>query len=584
MPARFPRTFSVPSRIGMRGRWLGSSLIGGVASGGASAITGAAALLADETDGIAFDFISTDAAKQVAVKVAGVVTEYEAGSFLTNSGTPSTILIDAVSGLECRSTDRIKFLTSALSFFSTTEGTVYVKCRTDNGNGENPWALRPEGSNQTFIDAVYTSGSPRMAVYSANVEQAVSATGDDISTFWNHFTVGWKTNDFACSTDGGAVVTDTSGSIPAGLTDFCIGHGHANPMVGYIEKLVYVPRKVANADIPGWQWERDTPTLSGSAVTVVADGAHNAFPGLTKLADGTLVAVYRSGGGHVSADGVIKQKISTDSGATWGSATTIISTQDARDPEITTLANGNVLLSYFLLVEGEYSVWVKSGTVSGSTITWGASAEVVVSELSPVACSSKPIELASGRILLPIYGNEGANTGQSAAVAISDDGGATWSDVVITAQGSSTGVADFNESNGVQLSTGRIVMFVRDEVNIYSTMYSDDDGETWSAPADAPGLQVFTASPGRPSPVLYGNDKIFLIMRKTGGTSTAGYLATYYEGTLDFTKVIEYALPPSRGMFVYASPILLSPGIVGAIIAAESSDISDIVFQRFAVV
>jgi len=97
-------------------------------------------------------------------------------------------------------------------------------------------------------------------------------------------------------------------------------------------------------------------TLGAVAAVVESDGKYNAFPGVTMLPDGRLMAVYRKGTDHYqSDDGVLYAKFSSNTGATWTGETCLYAPKnspygiypDARDPEIRTLKNGTILLSFF---------------------------------------------------------------------------------------------------------------------------------------------------------------------------------------------------------------------------------------------
>jgi hypothetical protein len=58
---------------------------------------------------------------------------------------------------------------------------------------------------------------------------------------------GVKTNDFAASANGGAVVTDTSGTVPTGLTQVILGGpGSIN---GYLQRITYYPRRLTDAEL-----------------------------------------------------------------------------------------------------------------------------------------------------------------------------------------------------------------------------------------------------------------------------------------------------------------------------------------------
>ena len=59
----------------------------------------------------------------------------------------------------------------------------------------------------------------------------------------------YATNDFALSTNGGAVLTDTSGTVPS-VTVLNLGNQlSGNFLNGYLRRIVYYPRRLANADL-----------------------------------------------------------------------------------------------------------------------------------------------------------------------------------------------------------------------------------------------------------------------------------------------------------------------------------------------
>lgn len=57
-------------------------------------------------------------------------------------------------------------------------------------------------------------------------------------------------NDMAFSSDGAAVVTDTSGAIPIGLTQMRVGYGlTALQTNGYVRRILYYPQRLSNAKL-----------------------------------------------------------------------------------------------------------------------------------------------------------------------------------------------------------------------------------------------------------------------------------------------------------------------------------------------
>jgi len=85
-----------------------------------------------------------------------------------------------------------------------------------------------------------------------------------------------------------------------------------------------------------------------SYTEVVNDSYYNAFPGMTMLDDHTLIVVYRKGTSHCSDKGTIVKRTSSDLGKTWSSESTVYSddTYDVRDPSITKLSGGALIISF----------------------------------------------------------------------------------------------------------------------------------------------------------------------------------------------------------------------------------------------
>jgi len=146
-----------------------------------------------------------------------------------------------------------------------------------------------------------------------------------------------------------------------------------------------------------------------SYTEVVNDSYYNAFPGMTMLDDHTLIVVYRKGTSHCSDKGTIVKRTSSDLGKTWSSESTVYSddTYDVRDPSITKLSGGALIISFFKydynaltpLVDG---VYVIKSTDNGSS--WGSPIQVNSNFTAWAAVSAPVIELLNGDLLLGIYG------------------------------------------------------------------------------------------------------------------------------------------------------------------------------------
>lgn len=100
------------------------------------------------------------------------------------------------------------------------------------------------------------------------------------------------------------------------------------------------------------------PEINGTPVrhlTVSAvSNRHHAFPGVTKLPNGDLAAVFREGADHICPYGRICIVFSKDGGKNWSAPVSIADTaSDERDPSIHTLPDGRVLVTY-----GGWNSWM----------------------------------------------------------------------------------------------------------------------------------------------------------------------------------------------------------------------------------
>jgi hypothetical protein len=145
-----------------------------------------------------------------------------------------------------------------------------------------------------------------------------------------------------------------------------------------------------------------TAIPGGSPATVINDTEHNAFPGVARMANGNLIVVYRKGSDHSgSQDGNLISRTSADNGATWSTETTFYNhaTLDARDPEVTVLADGTVIVLFFLHTEatGLGDVYVIRSTDNGAA--WGTPVALGSSFTSYEFCSAKVVELTDGTLV-----------------------------------------------------------------------------------------------------------------------------------------------------------------------------------------
>ncbi len=323
-------------------------------------------------------------------------------------------------------------------------------------------------------------------------------------------------------------------------------------------------------------------SLGSISSTVVNDGKYNAFPGLTLLPNDHLIVVYRKGTGHVSTDGVIYYRTSSDQGQTWSPEATVYSspTVDARDPEIVLLNSGKLLLSFFTAnaTSSVTNVYTMFGTPTGDSVSWGSANLLNTGFTQTQAVSSKAIQLANGNIVLPVYGDNTGETNDSAAVVTSTDGGNTWSTENTIA--SNAGGQEYDEANGVQLPSGRIVLLIRHDVGTtgYARVYSDDNGATWSSPVNV--ISQPSSNEGRPTVLLLNGGGLFLLTRTTTGSTPTGYAVSWDQG-VTWTDFAGYGYGPAQ-YYMYGSAVLQPNGAISAVIARQTSATdSYITYQEF---
>ncbi|WP_146797748.1 sialidase family protein, partial [Agrococcus baldri] len=229
------------------------------------------------------------------------------------------------------------------------------------------------------------------------------------------------------------------------------------------------------------------------------------FPEIARLDDGRLVTVSYWSNEHSpgipgGVHGQIRWSESTDGGLTWSEARVVIDTPaDDRDPQITQLRDGTIVLTWFQTEwEGYPAV---AATITGTYVarsedggaTWSEPALVESSmscacgarsgayNLGWAAESGEVVELDDGDLLIPLYGTRPDAALGRASVVRSTDGGRTWPlehEVMLPAPA------------GVGLSETEVAVLPGDRVTavIRPGYVSDsfDGGRTWTVASPVP--------------------------------------------------------------------------------------------------
>jgi hypothetical protein len=307
-----------------------------------------------------------------------------------------------------------------------------------------------------------------------------------------------------------------------------------------------------------------------------AAGEYSAFPDQAQLPSGNYLCVYRQGSDHqASNDGVIKSRLSSD-GQTWEAAQTVYTPaagHDARGLGIRLLTSGpnagKILLAFFETWNNQANSVVKTmiGSIGeGDAITW-ESPVTAADDNDSISSDSRPLELADGTIVLPVY--LWAGSGQGAGLVKSSDGGASWGNYIQVLLNTST--LSFSEPNAILEPSGRLVLFCRgdssnaDERGIYRS-HSDYQGglNTWTAEE----LVLSMTSNGRPNMLRLASGLYFMDNRDAG----MPIYSRSRTGGVSWTekhKFVNLSNPALTG--AYSGAIQLPNGDIAIVIAQEVS-------------
>jgi hypothetical protein len=139
--------------------------------------------------------------------------------------------------------------TNFSNWYNQPEGTFYAKGDSLKTTGAAPFmTAQVSGGNDRHQIAVFTNTAATLV---GGVTQVLIGTNTNQSA---KVAYAYKTNDFATSTNGGSVSTDTVGTVPINLTLATIGKfdfGGGASISGHIQEIVYYPRRLSNAELQG---------------------------------------------------------------------------------------------------------------------------------------------------------------------------------------------------------------------------------------------------------------------------------------------------------------------------------------------
>jgi hypothetical protein len=170
------------------------------------------------------------------------------------SGPVATSYIPTLGSTVTRAVDNVNALVSTMPW-SATEGTVYADYLPSVATGTQVVWHADDGTGDERIYQYRGTSDPLVSVIDGGVNQLAPL---DLGTITggarSQTTFAWKANDFAGSHGGAAIVADTGGTIPT-MTTFRLGTDQGSSQLnGLIKRLVWVPRRVVDGDLPTWRY------------------------------------------------------------------------------------------------------------------------------------------------------------------------------------------------------------------------------------------------------------------------------------------------------------------------------------------
>lgn len=220
------------------------------------------------------------------------------------------------------------------------------------------------------------------------------------------------------------------------------------------------------------------------------------FPVLVRTGKQALAVIFRTGGTHVSPSATLAVATSKDGGKHWTDPVEITPRwEDSRNPAFGVNARGDLIAAYWKACMDCYvdepngpqwkrldakgrvpTMFVRRSADNGRTWSkeWPYKSELLTLP-SPYG---RIIAEPDGSLLMPVYGTPRKKRNGVNDISIllrSRDGAKTWGDESLVATG-------HNETAYAFLPGGRLLAAARSESGHVATLFSDNDGRTWSKP------------------------------------------------------------------------------------------------------
>lgn len=223
------------------------------------------------------------------------------------------------------------------------------------------------------------------------------------------------------------------------------------------------------------------------------------FPDLVRDPRGDaddLLMVYRWSSEHTRKPSQLRMMRSRDGGATWIQATPFVVADatgvDYRDPSLTAMRGGRLLLSYFSATATGAVLATEVRRRDADDTAFSAPSKVWSSTLPNPVTSAKIVELTNGQLLIPLYGTPSAGGAHHAVVVASVDGGVTWDGRVTGRQKTiASGSVWYQEPAIAEVAPGHVRALVRVATTspsvsgnaVQTDSYDNTYMNTWSTPS-----------------------------------------------------------------------------------------------------
>lgn len=164
------------------------------------------------------------------------------------NATFATSYIPTVASAVTRSADAASMTgTNFSSWFNNAEGTVYVES-TPLALGVGTGVTINDNTTSNRIRVALNSTSDQSLITTGGTAQATLDGGTPAAGTTARFATAYKVNDFALSLNGGAVATDTSGTVPV-VSQMQIGGETTTYGSARIRKVAYYPLRVTDTNL-----------------------------------------------------------------------------------------------------------------------------------------------------------------------------------------------------------------------------------------------------------------------------------------------------------------------------------------------